>query len=47
MQKYDTENGIPSDQLSRWNPETHQFNSSGTDYYAPGYLRGGAEFIKK
>ena len=45
MQKYDTENGIPPEQLSRWNPATHEFNPSGTDYYAPGYL-GGLNLLK-
>ena len=38
MQKFLTENEVDPEEAARWAPETHKFNSSGSKYYAPGYL---------
>lgn len=38
MQKYLTENEVDPKEAARLAPVTHKFNSSGSKYYAPGYL---------
>ena len=38
MQKFLTENEVDPEEAARWAPETHKFNSSGSKYYAYGYL---------